>query len=184
MEERHRPTFRRLLGYIHLTAKEQSTEDSLYSLLPHLHPHSCSTDCFQQPLRMCCGGVWGAGVCVCTWDTNHTGTLPVRARKLGCSLRCLYSWGIRCQSRPQETAEANSPQLQGQDVWKLALTTQQFPPHFFWALIKILMRVARIVRKQTVWKANMTWEECIKAKSCTDNQSLRQQYCLHRVWAE
>lgn len=93
-EERHRPTFRRLLGYIHITAKEQSTEDSLYSLLPHLHPHSCSTDCFQQPLRMCCGGVWGAGVYVCVhmgyqphWDIAHqgqeTGLLPEVSVQLG-----------------------------------------------------------------------------------------------------
>lgn len=94
VEERHRLTFRRLLGYIHLTAKEQPTEDSLYSLLPHLHPHSCSTDCFQQPLRMCCGGVWGAGACVCGhmgyqphWDIacqgQETGLLPEVSVQLG-----------------------------------------------------------------------------------------------------
>lgn len=131
--------------------------------------------------------LWGRvvvryGVYMCTWGSGHTGILLNGARQLGCALGHLYSQGARSQGRSQETVETNSPWLQGLEVWTLA--NQQFPPHFFGALIKILMRVARTERKQTVWKANVIWEECIKAKSCTHNQSLRQLDRLHGVWAE
>lgn len=127
--------------------------------------------------------LWGRGmlrygVYMCMWGTRHTRILLNGAWQLG----HLYSQGARSQCKSQETMEKNSPWLQGLEVGTLA--NQQFPPHFFGALIKILMRVAWTVRKQTVWKANVIWEECIKAKSCTHNQSLRQLDRLHGVWAE